>query len=437
MTTFIASAPQAPRAAPRARFPYATVVALLVAAVVIGTVAFFSKVAAAIIYVPFYMVFCWFRPTAALALMFGEVAFPFDVSNTGLANTAPAEISLCLAFPVFWLRSILEHRRRAPNPLAPAVWAYFAICMISTLVHWAGRDAIVSVGQMAVYLILAVTFFSSFVTDRKQIFAAMYGLIASTTFVALVILVLRVDFVFGVHKNATGTFLSYTVIMLAELWLLAASTGRPKKWLNVLLAINLAGLVMSTSRGAWLGSAAGLTILMVTRRQYGLFARALLVMIPAIIICWLWMPQEQRDYAMNFSGDARNIDSRINTIAFFRDAFVQSPIIGEGVGLRKEHDSTNIVMSTLAETGVLGLMAFLAIQVVLVWTVVRAIRRVPRTDPAFSILVLGMALVICLFMHGLVDHYWSRTQLPVWGMAGAAIGVAYALRMNTANAPRR
>ena len=322
----------------------------------------------------------------------------------------------------------MAHRQRVANPMAPAIWAYFLVCLLSTLVHWTGRDAIVSIGQMALYLILAVKFFSCFTTDRRQIFTAMYGLIASTTFVALVIIALRRDAVFGVHKNATGTFLSYTVIMLAELWLLAASGRRPRKWLNILLAINVAGLVMSTSRGAWLGSVMGLTLLMLCRRQFGLFMRAACVMIPAILACWFLMPQSQRDYAMHFGGDARNIESRVDTISFFAHEFIRSPVIGVGVGLRKEHDSTNVIMSTLAETGVLGLIAFLAIQVSFFWAVFRAMRWVQRSDPDFSILVVGAALVLCLFCHGTVDHYWSRTQLPVWGMAGAAIAVAYRRR---------
>jgi hypothetical protein len=410
--------------------------ALLAAAAVIGTVALFSQLAAAILYIPFFLAFCWYRPMAAIALMMGEVAFPYEVSGSGVVHTAPAEISLCLAFPVFWMKSMLARHPRISNPLVPAVWAYFVVCMISSLVHWTGRDAIVSVGQMALYLLLAVKFFSSFVRDRRQIFAGMYGLIAATTFVGLLLLILREDYVLGIHKNATGTFLSYTVLMLSELWLLAASSGRSRKWLNILLVINLAALVMSTSRGAWMGALVGLAILMLARRQYALFGRALLIMIPAIAICWLWVPQEQRDYVFDVSSSAHNVKTRVKTIDFYEQQFTQSPVIGSGVGLRKEEDSTNIIMSTLAETGVLGLIAFLSIHVVLVWTIMRTLKRVPRTHPDFTILILGLALPLCLFTHGLVDHYWSRTQLPVWGMAGAAIGVASLSRSTRARALR-
>jgi O-antigen ligase len=433
MTALTTHAPAAQFGRPRGRIPYGTIGMLLAAGLLLGTIACFSIPAAAIVYVPFFLIFCWFRPTAALVLMWAEVAFPFNVNGTGLANTAPAEISLCLALPIFWLRTILARRPRVPNPMSPAVWAYFLICCVSTLVHWDGRDAIVSILQMALYLVIAVKFFSRYVTDRSQMFAAMYGLIGATTFVALIIIGLRREQVMGIHKNATGTFLSYTVLMLVELWLLAASAGRSRKWLNILLAINVGGLVMSTSRGAWLGTLAGLSVIFISRRQYGLFFRGLLLVIPAIVLCWFLMPQEQRDYALDLGTHSHSsADSRFATIAFFKEQFEISPIIGVGVGLRKEHDSTNVVMSTLAETGVVGLIAFLAIQVSFFWTVYLAMKRVPRNHPDFTILVLGAALVLCLFTHGMVDHYWSRTQLPVWGMAGAAIAIAYSLRSDRA-----
>jgi len=54
--------------------------------------------------------------------------------------------------------------------------------------------------------------------------------------------------------------------------------------------------------------------------------------------------------------------------------------------------------------------------------------KVSRSDPDFSVLTIGAALVTCLFVHGCFDHYWGRTLLPVWAMAGAAIAV-YSARL--------
>jgi hypothetical protein len=62
MTTVTAYPPRFPQAAPRARIPYSTIFMLLAATIIIGATAIFSIPAAAIVYVPFYLVLCWIRP---------------------------------------------------------------------------------------------------------------------------------------------------------------------------------------------------------------------------------------------------------------------------------------------------------------------------------------------------------------------------------------
>jgi O-antigen ligase len=416
-----------PRTAIRTPFPYTTIFLLVLAAIFFGIVAYFNQIAAAVLYAPFYLILCWFQPQIAVWLMFLWVAFPFNISGGETVHTAPAEISLCLAFPVFWLKSLISRRPPVSNPILIPVAIYFFICVASTFVHWSGRDAIISILQMVLYLVLTVKMFASFV-DRRQIMYGIWGLIVACTCVSLYLVLTRSDDVLGVHKNATGTFLSYVVIIMAELYLAAVYGSRGKKWIGALLFINTAGLVMSTSRGAWLGAMAGLGILLLARRQFRLFGRGLILMIPAIAIVWAIMPAEQREYALDFSTSARNVGARVDTIQFFKDQFLQSPLLGMGVGLRKEADSTNIVMSTLAETGVLGLISFMLIQIVFFWTIFTSMKWASRAHPDFSFLALGPALVACLFVHGLADHYWSRTQLPVWAMAGAALAVRAAQR---------
>ncbi len=91
-------------------------------------------------------------------------------------------------------------------------------------------------------------------------------------------------------------------------------------------------------------------------------------------------------------------------------------------------------MSTLAETGMLGLIAFLSIFGVLLWMAWKAQKRIARTDPVFSLLVIGVALMFGKFCHGLVDHYWSRGIIPVWAGAGL---VCFAYSYSQRNNPQR
>lgn len=406
-------------------FSWNTAGALACFAGFLGVIAYFSPQVAAVLYCPLYMALAWVNPAAALFIMFAEVCFPFDVGGaTNIAHTAPAEISLVLAGLIFWLRSLgRSSPRRISNPIFFPILFYFGICFASTFTNWTGRDAVVSFLQMALYLVFCVKVFSSWVPERRQMYAAFYGLMAGCTFISLFLLITRSNDVLGIHKNATGTFLSYLVIILVEMAVSKSIMARRPKLLSLILAFNLAGLVMSTSRGAWMGTLVGLSLLLACRRQFKLFGKVLLVMIPAIAVCWLLVPQNQREYALNVSTNNRDVSARYATIDFYASRFHQSPIIGMGMGLRKEADSTNIVMSTLAETGAMGLAAFLLIHLVFLVTTFNAMRKTPRSHPDFTFLVLGSALILCLFTHGLVDHYWSRTQIPVWAMVGAAIAV--------------
>jgi hypothetical protein len=422
---------------PRAAFPWLPAMIVFVVLLGLGAVAYLvNETVAGILYIPVYLIICWTQPAIALWMMFAEVCFPYNISGAEIVHIAPAEISLVLASFVFFIRSVITRKPvHIYNPMLIPILIYFAICIVSTLVHWSGRDAIVSLLQMALYLLLAVKFFSAWVPDRRWLYAAIYGLFAGSTFMSVLLIVLRTNDILGVQKNATGTFISYAVLMLAELYMSAYAARRGKKWITVLLMINVAGLIMSTSRGAWLGTAAGLMILLFSRRQFALFARTFVLMIPAIAVCWFLVPAEQRDYAFSMSSSQNtSVGSRVATIQTYETLFMQSPVIGVGVGLRKEIDSTNIIMSTLAETGVAGLLAFMAIDVCLIVSLFLAMRYLPRTHPDYSFLTLGAALVLCLLVHGCVDHYWSRTQVPVWAMAGAAIAVAHAARARAGQA---
>jgi hypothetical protein len=414
--------------APRWQFPYGITAVLLIAGTFLGTVAYVSPIAAAILYAPLFMALAWSQPQVALFLMFAEVAFPYDMAGVG-AHMAPAEISMVLAIPIFWFKSTTRPRLHIRNPILAPILAYFAVCLLSsTCISWRGVDAVISFLQMVLYLVVCVKLFSTYVTDRRQMMIALYGLITSCTFISILVVALRSDSILGIHKNATGTFLSYSVLVLSEIWISAVTRGNRRRMISVLLVVNLAGLIMSTSRGAWMGTAAGLCVLMIARRQWRLFSRALLLLVPAVAACWFLVPAEKRDYALDFRSSSRNIQLREETIAMFKREFESSPVIGAGLGLRKEQDSTNVILSTLAETGVLGLAAFLAIQVCFVRAVLWSTRFVPRTHWDFTFLALGAALVTCLFTHGLVDHYWSRTQTPVWALAGTAIAIYSGIR---------
>lgn len=143
-------------------------------------------------------------------------------------------------------------------------------------------------------------------------------------------------------------------------------------------------------------------------------------------VFWFALPQSSRDYAGGFGQEHYNIKLRYDFINLAENYFHQSPIYGMGVGLRKDYDATNVLLMTLAETGILGLCGFLLIHVVFYRMLWKAQSRLATDDALFTLLCLGGALVTNKFVHGLVDHYWSRGALmATWASAGMATRAYY------------
>jgi O-antigen ligase len=183
----------------------------------------------------------------------------------------------------------------------------------------------------------------------------------------------------------------------------------------------MAGLLSSLSRGAWLGAMGGVLVILLLRARFTLFARVIGIGIPVVVACWFMLPAQAQDYASDFSVTANNIRARFDSLNLAYGYFQSNPLLGVGVGLRKEYDATNLVMSTLAETGVTGLLAFTSIYVCFAFAIWRSRSRLGVNDRSFSLLAIGSALAMCQLLHGMVDHFWSRGCLPAWAGMGFVV----------------
>jgi hypothetical protein len=199
-----------------------------------------------------------------------------------------------------------------------------------------------------------------------------------------------------------------------------------------------AGLVMSLSRGAWVGALLGWVGVMALRRQFVTLAKLAIIGIPVILVCWSFLPSSAREYAFTWQAEGHNsIAERYENAADFWRAFKANPLLGSGTGIRKLIDATNIVLSTLAETGILGLAAFAWIFVAFGRMVWWTHKRVSREDPLFSLLTIGTGLMLCRLGHGMFDHYWSRGALTVaWCAAGMATLAYLTVKARIAQRPR-
>ena len=169
------------------------------------------------------------------------------------------------------------------------------------------------------------------------------------------------------------------------------------------------------------------------RRKFRLLMQVSIGAVVLIAIGWRFLPSESREYATSLDRKNENIRLRFQSIDYARDIFEANPVLGVGVGLRKEYDATNIVWLTLAETGVPGLVTWLLIHLALTRMVWRDHQYIAQSDILFSLSALGGALVISKLVHGLVDHYWSRGAIMVaWCSAGMATHAHFIVRSRMA-----
>ena len=154
------------------------------------------------------------------------------------------------------------------------------------------------------------------------------------------------------------------------------------------------------------------------------------------------LPPETRDYAFDFNPERGNIEARVDNQDMAIKMIEQNPILGAGIGVRKDFDATQLVLFTLAETGVLGMITLTLVFTSFFGMVWRTQKRLARTEFSYSLLAIGGALMLARIGHGMVDHYWARGPTMMgWAAAGMATGVylygpknSYVKRMQRARA---
>lgn len=401
------------------------VLASLLAAIILTKLAFISLlIPAALLYVTGFCLAAYYYPGAALALIFASAPFQNDLSGGGGAKFSIAEINLMLTLPVLYLRCLVQKLRLHVGPVLVPVLLYFTVCLYSSAMHWLGSVALISLIQMFLYFVVVVCVFCVFITDIKQYWPGFYGLVGVGVFLAVAGIATNYWFI-GLNKNGIADSLACCFLVATEL-ILSAETIRAKRWLMAALGVIALGLLFSLSRGSWLGTLCGVALIFTLRRRLGLLLKIMLCLLPLIAAFWFSLPQASRDYAMGFGTDHYNIKLRYQSVAIAQSYFAQSPVFGMGVGLRKNYDATNLLLMTLAETGILGAACLLFIHLAFFGMIWKTQKRIARTEALFSLLCLGGALVLNKFVHGMVDQYWSRGAImAAWAGGGMATRAYY------------
>ncbi|MDI3339071.1 MAG: O-antigen ligase family protein [Sphaerobacter sp.] len=233
----------------------------------------------------------------------------------------------------------------------------------------------------------------------------------------------------SVDPNSFGGLLAVTFV-LAVAMAIARQRLLPR-WLTV-PAIGLLGaaLLLTLSRGAWVGAAAGLAVLTVLRYRWlilpgGLLAAAALLLgIGASFIHRLYLGLTLQDAATRL----RLMEYR-NALAIIRAHPVFGVGFGEAPSITLQTGVSSIYLTIAERTGLLGLGVFLITVGAIALAGLRCWRRQRETAAGDLTLGLLAALATALTV-GVFDHYFFNISFPhmvalFWLVCGLLLALAY------------
>ncbi len=197
------------------------------------------------------------------------------------------------------------------------------------------------------------------------------------------------------------------------------------------LACGACGLAMllTYSRGAWVGAFAGVVLIVLLRRPWllvpmgGLGVAAVVLGLGSGFVERLWLGFTLQDPATKL-----RLDEYRNALAIIRE----HPWFGVGFGdapsIELQAGVSSIYLTITERAGLVGLLAFLIAVGVIVWRGLRESRRESQDEDEDVLLCFTAALVAALVV-GVVDHYFFNPQFPhmatlVWVLAGAIVAIA-------------
>ena len=393
----------------------------------------------AMVYVVVILILAWTKPYYVMLLSMTAAPFVMNLSGTGVLKFSLTEINILLLSIAMLGRHVLTRRLASLGKLATPVVLYIAIIGISSVQGGIVAADIIAVVQTAIFCVLCplIAIYANLTIEQNRKILLAYA-IACVLLSALQLFFGFGVFVIGIHKNNMGQNLATGLVVWICLWMDSAR-GWWSRFTIPAMLINLLGLFVTLSRGAWVGGVVGLVVIALLNRRMVFLARVLALVVPVIALMWIYLPDDNKQYAAGLdSKEFRNIAARFKSRDLALAAFKKNPGIGVGVSLRKEMDATNLLFVTLGESGILGLASFLLIQITFIVLVIRLVKSIPRTDPRFFLVVVSPTLMAVRLAHGQFDHYWVRGATTIaWVSLGVVLAIVAEEKKRLTLLPRR
>ena len=381
--------------------------------------------ALAIVYVIVILTLGWTKPYYVMLLSMASAPFVMNVSGTGALKFSLTEINILLLSISMLGTQFLTKRPLNIGLLTLPVMLYLSVLVISSVQGGIVSADIIAVVQTAIFCFLCplLAIIAKLSPEQSRNLLLSYAT-SCVVLAGLQVLNGIGNPVFYIHKNNMGQNLATGLVVWICLWM-DSIRGWWFRFTIPAMFVTLTGLFVTLSRGAWVGAVVGLIVIALLNRRFLFLLRALIIIVPTVAFMWASLPDDSKKYASGLdSHEHKNIAARYESRDKALSAFSKNLLIGNGVSLRKEMDATNLLFVTLGESGILGLISFILIQITYVVIIVRLVKSIPHTDSRFFLLIVSPALMSVRLAHGQFDHYWVRGATT---MAWVSVGVILAI----------
>ncbi|PQV63703.1 O-Antigen ligase [Abditibacterium utsteinense] len=372
---------------------------------------------------------------------------PFQQSLFGGDSASAPSVSLVDAFAsllfLILLFSLPNRGSLRIGPVAIPIFIYIGVSCASSLANWEGFSTAISLARMIMATLVAILIFANFSVAFRLahrgflIFLAALDVLAFFAMAAFARGGVEASmYTLGINKNALGPTFGCGIVTCISYLLTEPTQGRRALFLKTSLALCTIGCFLSLSRGAWVATTiAYLTILIISKNKRA-FLGSILLMIPLIAILWHLLPKEAVQYASNVSSSAHTIQTRFQTINIVLSEFRSSPLLGVGIGLRKSVEPHNVLILTLGESGIIGLLGFLGMFAGGFYTFFLAWKKANDNVPNRQLILIGVSILLLSLVHGCMDVYWRRgIGFLGWASVGLAVQIIASARATSPLSP--
>jgi O-antigen ligase len=371
---------------------------------------------------PIFLVLLTAWRSAATALLLPLCLLPYAVRVGGVyvsvSDVLVVGLACCLAFAV--AAGFEPHR--PPNPLLAPALAFVAWTMASAVWAESPAKAMVDAIQRLEFTVFGVALMAALPTDGRHARRALAWLAAGAALLGIATVVVGVleqrylgVYPFGIHKNAAGSMISYGLLAAIGLRLAGLRRRGHGRWLAAAGMVTVAGLVVTGSRGAWVGALVALATVVAVRRPQLVWPVASITVV-AVTLFLLVLPPETLGENLGFQQRYSTASVRAQTWTEGIETIAEHPLLGVGAGNFVAHfngvsfqvDPNNLLLLTWAETGLPGLALlvwFLGACLRLAW---RNARAWPEPGITSAANLFGVAMIVAAVVHAQFDMFWTR-----------------------------